>query len=311
MIRASGLYGRSIVDLDTAERVGSIDEVIVDPYGPGIAGFVVSCDRTLIGARKRIIVPMEAIHAIGPDALTLRSVGRPDEHAAMLDGLPRLSELTGRRMVSFGGRLLGTMADALIDERDGRIIGYPLERTGPTSWIESMFGFGLLPERTDYVRADAALRIGTRLIVVPDEAIASVADLDDSVPVERPAIPAPPVHQELAAPPTFEHSPAVVRAAQDRTSPFSMDEILTPAERERMTEGRERIDEDRKQRAADDRADGVTDSGLGLDAGLRDRGDLTGDPGHDVRVDAELPAAELLAGQLEQDTVVVGHRAPR
>src|SRR4051794_37004190 len=79
MIRASGLYGRAIIDLDTAERVGSVDEVIVDPYGPGIAGFVVTCDRSLIGARKRIIVPMEAIHAIGPDALTLRSVGHSGE----------------------------------------------------------------------------------------------------------------------------------------------------------------------------------------------------------------------------------------
>ena len=117
MIRASGLYGRAIVDLDTAERVGDVDEIIVDPSGPGVAGFVVACDRTLFGSRKRLIVPMEAVHAVGPDALTVRSVGRLDEQSAHLDGLPRLSELTGRRMVSFGGRLLGAMEDALIDEQ--------------------------------------------------------------------------------------------------------------------------------------------------------------------------------------------------
>src|SRR6185503_13077058 len=142
MIRASGLYGRAVIDLDTAERVGEVDEIIVDPYGPGIAGYVVSCERSMFGSKKRIIIPIDAFHAIGPDALTMRSVGAPDYQTAHLDALPRLSELTGRRMVSFGGRLLGTVEDALISERDGRIIGYPLERPGPGSWLESLFGVG-------------------------------------------------------------------------------------------------------------------------------------------------------------------------
>jgi sporulation protein YlmC with PRC-barrel domain len=254
MIRASGLYGRPIVDLDTAERVGTIDEVIVDPYGPGVAGFVVTRDRSLIGARKRVIVPMEAVHAIGPDALTLRSVGRPDDHAVLLDGLPRLSELTGRRMVSFGGRLLGAMEDALIDEQDGRIIGYPLERSGPGSWFDYLFGLRLSADRTDYVRADAALRIGARLIVVPDDAIASVSDLEESAREERRAIPAPPVPEAADRAPSFDHTPAEVRSAAATTSPFSLDEI-------RAEDDRDRHDEPVRE---------VTDEGLGLDAGHRD-----------------------------------------
>jgi len=32
MIRASELYGRVLVDLDTAENVGNVDEIIVDIY---------------------------------------------------------------------------------------------------------------------------------------------------------------------------------------------------------------------------------------------------------------------------------------
>ena len=82
MIRASGLYGRAVIDLDTAERVGEVDEIIVDPYGPGIAGYVVSCERSLFGSKKRIIIPIEAFHAIGPDALTMRSVGAPGSSCA-------------------------------------------------------------------------------------------------------------------------------------------------------------------------------------------------------------------------------------
>jgi len=225
MIRASGLYGRAIVDLDTAERVGEVDEIIVDPSGPGVAGFVVRCERSLLASRKRLIVPMESIHAIGPDALTVRSAGRSEEHGAHLDSLPRLSELTGRRMVSFGGRLLGAMEDALIDERDGRIIGYPLERSGPGTWLEAAFGLGWRSDRTDYVRADAGLRIGARLIVVPDDAIAATGEIEEESPTDRPAISAPRTYED----PGF--SPAEVHAASSTTTPFAMDDVLTPEER--------------------------------------------------------------------------------
>jgi len=230
MIRASGLYGRAIVDLDTAARVGEVDEIIVDPSGPGIAGFVVKCERSLLASRKRLIVPMESIHAVGPDALTVRSAGRSEEHGAHLDALPRLSELTGRRMVSFGGRLLGAMEDALIDERSGRIIGYPLEKSGPGTWLEAAFGLGWRSERPDYVRADAGLRIGARLIVVPDDAITSAGEIEEEAITDRPAIPAPRRYED----PGF--SPAEARAASSTTTPFTMDEVLTPEARPRHPE---------------------------------------------------------------------------
>jgi sporulation protein YlmC with PRC-barrel domain len=239
MIRASGLYGRAVIDLDTAERVGEIDDIIVDPYGPGVAGYVVACDRSFFGSRKRIIIPIDAFHAIGPDALTMRSVGTPEYHTAHLDALPRLSELTGRRMVSFGGRLLGTVEDALVSERDGRIIGYPLERPGPGSWFDSVFGLGWKSERPDYVRADAALRIGARLIVVPDDAIASGDDLEDQAALPdsagrmRPALaPAPQDPRAdgddgASAPSTEEYVPtaAALRASQARTTPFALADL--------------------------------------------------------------------------------------
>ena len=183
MIRASGLYGRALIDLDSADRVGYIDEIIVDTYGPCIAGFVVSSGRSVLGSRKHSIVPAEAIYAIGPDALTMRSGGRTPDDAVYLNSLPRLSELTGRKMISFGGKFLGTVEDALIDEHDGRIIGYPLDGVGLPSGLERLFSLGLKPERSEYVRANADLRVGARLIVVPDDAVASMND------VETPALP--------------------------------------------------------------------------------------------------------------------------
>jgi len=182
MIRASELYGRVLVDLDTAEKVGNIAEIIVDPYAPCIAGYVVTCGRTLLGGGQRTLMPSEAVHAIGPDALTVRHAAEPSDLHTHLDALPRLSELTGRRMVSHGGRLLGTIEDALIDERDGRIVGYPLDANGLTSGLDRLFTLGLGSGRLEYVRADADLRVGAKLVVVPDEAIVAVDD--ESVPAD-------------------------------------------------------------------------------------------------------------------------------
>jgi sporulation protein YlmC with PRC-barrel domain len=93
-----------------------------------------------------------------------------------LDTLPRLSELTGRKMVSYGGRLLGTIEDALIDERDGRIVGYPLDANGLTTSLDRLFTLGLGGGRLEYVRADADLRVGAKLVVVPDEAIVTIEE---------------------------------------------------------------------------------------------------------------------------------------
>jgi uncharacterized protein YrrD len=183
MIRASGLYGRAVIDLDTAERIGKIDELIVDPYAPCIAGYVVAGRRTLTG-RKRYILPVETVEAVGPDAITIRTATRPRESTPHLDALPRFSELTGRKMVSFGGRLLGSVHDALIDERNGRIVGYPLDLSRSAEWFESLFGYSGRSESSEYVRADAALRVGARLIVVPDDAIATAEQIQRASPAE-------------------------------------------------------------------------------------------------------------------------------
>jgi sporulation protein YlmC with PRC-barrel domain len=272
MIRASGLYGRAIIDLDTAERVGEIDDIIVDPYGPGIAGYVVACDRSIFRSRKRIIVPNDAVHAIGPDAVTMRSAGAPDYHTAHLDALPRLSELTGRRMVSYGGRFLGSVEDALVSERDGRIIGYPLERRGPSTWFDTAFGLGWRSERPDYVRADAALHIGARLIVVPDDAIASGSDLDEPVletptRADRPAL--APAHEDsssTAGSEELEDRALTAASIRDEATPYATRDLQVTDEGLGLEPSAERdplnADEDDRPRYDRPEVDPEEDTGI-------------------------------------------------
>lgn len=166
MIRASDLLGLPVVDLVQAEKLGLVEEIVLDPDARRIAAFAVR-NGSLPGRRRRRMVPGQRVYAIGPEALTLEQVaGLPDE--APVDGLPTLGELAGRRVLSRHGKLLGSVCDVLIDEDNGQVVGYALD-------VPSARGVPILQRGKaawpDYVRAEAALRISRSLIVSPDEAL--------------------------------------------------------------------------------------------------------------------------------------------
>ena len=170
MIRARDLGGRSVVDMDAAEKLGRVDKVILDPDARRVVGFVVTRRPNAFGNEQRTVVPASAIHAIGPDAITVRRNG-PDE-AALPQGLPSVGDLIGRKVVSHTGRFLGVIDDVLISGADCRIVGYTLADGNPLGRLESLVR-DRRREPKQYLRADANLRAGRDLIVAPEDAIAA------------------------------------------------------------------------------------------------------------------------------------------
>lgn len=208
MIRVSELDGRAVVDLEAAEKLGKIDKVILDPDGRQVAGFVVSRGSSLFNSGTDTVLPASSVHAIGPDAVTVRvtaGAGAGDLH---LDDLPRVSDLVGRKVVSEEGRFLGTVDDVLVDETDGRIIGYALHGDGSSGMGDLLSG-----ERKDrqmpYLRADANLRAGQDLIVAPETAIS-----EDWALLGQPISEAAP-----GAPPT-PHKPWAITTVGKTASPL-------------------------------------------------------------------------------------------
>ncbi len=169
MIKGSELVGRAVVDMDAAEKLGKIKEVIVQQDGERVAGFVVARGENVLGSGgTRRTIPASALNAIGPDAIVVHGAGLADHPVTELDALPRMSDVIGHKMVTQTGRLLGSIADILLDEKDGRVIGFVVGE-GMKSKLENMF----TPDRAaahGYVRADADLHVGNDLIVVPDDA---------------------------------------------------------------------------------------------------------------------------------------------
>lgn len=193
MIRASELGGRAVVDMEAAEKLGNIHRIILDPDGRRVAGFVVARGGSLFNAGPETTLPASAVHAIGPDAVTVRSVAISDVEADRLERLPRVSDLVGRKVVSQDGQLLGTVDDVLLDTADGRIVGYALEGGTRLEKLENVLSGDKKDHRRSYIRADAELRAGHDLIIAPADAVCHEGTTDRQA---APAAPRPaPVHE--------------------------------------------------------------------------------------------------------------------
>jgi sporulation protein YlmC with PRC-barrel domain len=177
MIAARQLDGRAVVDIDAAEKLGKIDEIILDPDAGRVAAFTVTRAGSMLNGKHDVTVPASAVHALGPDALTVHhfaAVAPLDD--ARYDALPRVSDIVGRKVVSESGRLLGKVDDVLIDGSEGRIVGYSLSDHNAMRTLEGIFSLDAKSDRVQYVRADAHLRGGPDLIVAPDNAVIPLAE---------------------------------------------------------------------------------------------------------------------------------------
>src|SRR5262245_19682447 len=168
MIKGSQLVGRAVIDMEAAERLGKIKEIIVQRDGERVAGFVVVHGETIVGTGgKRRMIPASAVYSIGPDAMTVR--GSAMQELAELGNLPRMYDIIGHKMVTQSGRLLGVIDDMLINRADGTVVGFVVGE-GVRNKLEKIFN----PQHSrvhGYVRADSDLHVGKDLIVVPDDAL--------------------------------------------------------------------------------------------------------------------------------------------
>jgi len=220
MIKANDLDGRAVVDLETAKKVGYVDEIYLDTDGARIAAYLVAEGSKLAGGGQKILMPAEAVETIGPEAIMVRPViGERAEHKSF-DRLPRLSHIKGRKVVSEGGKLLGTIDDVLLDSADGHIHGYTLKSA---SWTDSLFGGN--NDHPDYVRGNANLRLGEDLLVVPEGAIVygnSQHDRDESSSIDTlstSARPASDTHMHPANPPHVDYAEPIGRTEPGHVEP--------------------------------------------------------------------------------------------
>jgi uncharacterized protein YrrD len=130
LARAGELIGMPIVALDSAETVGEIKDVLVDPARSRVIGFTVR-GQGLLSSPLLGMLPRENVHAIGRDALMIAAQEAVvTEREGMRAVVDDQQEVVGKEMVTRGGASLGTVGDVIleIEEANADVVGYEISR---------------------------------------------------------------------------------------------------------------------------------------------------------------------------------------
>ena len=154
-MKASEILGKAVIAIDTAEKVGTVEDININPDGRRIEAFWI---RTQPEGVLRS-VPVKDIHSLGRDAITIESSGIIQDRTPSVDrGTVQLSKLEGAKVVTRGGNMVGTVSGVEIDPSNFSITGYEVN-TGGVS--------GFVGQRK---KISADVHYGEDILMVPEEA---------------------------------------------------------------------------------------------------------------------------------------------
>jgi uncharacterized protein YrrD len=151
------MSGRPVISIETGERLGTIDQIVLEPDGRTIAAFTV---QSATGGG--ILSPeqptaswllAEDIHAVGPDAITINTPDLLKETIERRDYL-LAGDLVHRKVMTEGGAMLGEVASIHFDQQS-------LQATG----LEISKGFF---KTNPIIGIDHVKNVGNELIMVDD-----------------------------------------------------------------------------------------------------------------------------------------------
>jgi uncharacterized protein YrrD len=125
VLKASDVLGLRAVIREGGQKVGKIKDLVVDPTGKQVLGFVVS-EGPL---KKTKVAPWAGMQTIGEDNVVFGAAGSVVKAAeapqikAVLDSKLKIK---GRKLQTTAGKDLGEFDDLQFDERTGAVLGYEL-----------------------------------------------------------------------------------------------------------------------------------------------------------------------------------------
>jgi uncharacterized protein YrrD len=159
-MKATEVIGRAAVVREGGQKVGKVKDLVIDPTGRQVLGFVVA--EGLLAKIK--VAPWAGLQTIGPDNVVFASsdsvvkpAGAPDIKAVLDSKL----KLKGRKLQTTAGKDLGEIDDCQFDERSGAVLGYELSSGGLFS------GHQFLP-------TPMALEMGKDIVFVAPEVEATI-----------------------------------------------------------------------------------------------------------------------------------------
>ncbi len=153
---ASQINGLPVVTVHGGEDVAEVRDVIYNPEAGRLVGLTLN-KRGFFSGRSRDVLPAEAIHAIGRDAVMIldeSSLMAPEDAPDDVGHPATERNVIGDDVLTEGGTSLGVVRDlALLVGSAGEVVGYQIEKPAG--------GHGYIP-------LPAQLAVSGAALVVPD-----------------------------------------------------------------------------------------------------------------------------------------------
>jgi uncharacterized protein YrrD len=130
------LLGLPVLELETGEQIGEVQEVLVDVAGAVVCKMEII--STLLFAGKKQLSFADA-HGFGRDAVMISSrTLLQDEPEEVVNNCYRLADLCDKAIFTENGLQLGIVADLIYNEHTGEITAYELSDGFITDWIHGL-----------------------------------------------------------------------------------------------------------------------------------------------------------------------------
>ena len=163
MRRAGELIKKQIVQIDTGNIVGHVEDLLLDPDAQQLAALITTTARWL---REAWVLPWASIQVSTGDVILVQ----PGAEPAPIHDYPQLEALSlrkihvsGTTVVTASGKKVGSIAEVMIDPH-GVIVGYAV-------------GLGMFHAEKQFVAAAAVEVLGTDTVIIKD---ASLRDFEDT-----------------------------------------------------------------------------------------------------------------------------------
>ncbi len=166
MVKGKNLLGLSVVGQADGRNLGTVHDLFFDHDTDELLAFVLA-EKDLFGLIDAQIVPWREVRSISGDVILVESAAskvKLRDESRVHSMAKRETVLSGTQVLSQDGTQLGTLADMMIDETSGRIMGYEVS-SGFIS--DTLRGKKFLP-------APPGLSIGSHAAIAPPAAEAQL-----------------------------------------------------------------------------------------------------------------------------------------
>ncbi|BAI91722.1 PRC-barrel domain-containing protein [Arthrospira platensis] len=157
IIKRSDLIGRLVLDRQTVEKLGDIEEIAVDLNSNQVIGFTTKSGMLPVGGKKRAF-SWQQIDTIGVDAVLVNKSTDEDEFL-----LPENADSSmGHEVWTDAGKKVGVLVDYLIKNDTGTVTNYLFKTDGGLRGI--LQGIYIMP-------ASAMTSAGSKRVIVSESMV--------------------------------------------------------------------------------------------------------------------------------------------